>query len=63
MPYASASGRSLERAPHRTPCRHGLAAAAGKDERGDMTRLRGALPPVVSVLSHVIPADDADPAL
>ena len=50
MPYASASGRSLQRAPHRTPGHDGRPAAAGKDERGDMTRLRGARPPVVSAM-------------
>jgi hypothetical protein len=70
MPYASASGRSLQRAPHRTPCHLGLAVVAGKDERGDMTRQRGTLPPVVSAMS-LLPgsprtdavftaADDAD---
>jgi hypothetical protein len=52
------------------PGHDGRTTVAGKDERGDMTRLRGALPPVVSVMSpptgrpragSVLPvADEAD---
>jgi hypothetical protein len=70
MPYASASGRSVY--GRRTGCPADTAGrrCAGKDERGDMTRQRGTLPPVVSAMSFLpdpprtdavfTAADDAD---
>ena len=50
MPYASASGRPVNGLRTGCPADDGRTAGAGKNERGDMTRLRGTLPPVVSAM-------------
>ena len=58
MPYASASGGSVERAPLRL-----LAAPAGRwfgeDARGDMTGVRVTSPRVVIALGSRLPDPDA----
>ena len=62
MPYASASGGSANglHAIRPDPVRE---SDVGESERGDMTRLRGSLPPVVSVACALCPDATGAPRL